>query len=85
MLDPVLGPRTADVESPGVLLKMHIPKVPGWLSRSSVLDFGSGRDLAVVRSSLASGSVMSGEPAWDSLSPSLSALPLCSRSFSLSK
>ena len=36
------------------------------------LDFGSGSDLTVVRSSPASGSTLSVESAWDSLSPSLS-------------
>jgi len=33
------------------------------------LDFGSCHDLRVVRSSPASGSALSMEPAWDSLSP----------------
>ena len=47
------------------------------------LDFGSGRDLAVLGWSSASGSVLSVEPPWDSLSPSLAAPPL--PTFSLSK
>lgn len=34
-------------------------------------DFGSGHNLRVVRSSPASGSTLSMEPAWDFLSPSL--------------
>ena len=52
----------------------------GWLSRLSVwlFDFGSGHNLAVVRSSPASGSVLSMEPAWDSHSPALFAPPLFS-------
>ena len=37
------------------------------------LDFGSGHDLTVVRLSPAPRSVLSVEPAWGSLSPSLSA------------
>ena len=48
------------------------------------LDFGSGRDLMVVSSSPKSCPTLSVEPAWDSLSPSLS-LPLThSLTFSLS-
>ena len=39
------------------------------------LNFGSGHDLRVVGSSPTSGSGLSGESAWDSLSPSPSALP----------
>ena len=39
------------------------------------LDFGSGRDVMVVGSGLMSGSVLSVEPAWDSLSSSLYAPP----------
>ena len=37
------------------------------------LDFGSGHDLRVVRLNLLLGSMLSMEPAWDSLSPSLCA------------
>ena len=37
------------------------------------LDFGSGQDLRVVRSSPMSGSALSGESAWDSPPPSASA------------
>jgi len=39
------------------------------------LDFGSGHDLRVVRSSTTSGSMLGMEPAEDSLSPSPFALP----------
>ena len=48
---------------------------PGWLSRLSVrLNFGSGHDLKVCESELRiRPGVNSAEPAWDSLSPSLSA------------
>ena len=42
------------------------------------LDFGSGHDPRVIRSSPASGSVLSVEPAWDSFSPSPSLCPTCS-------
>ena len=48
------------------------------------LDLGSGHDLTVVGSSSASGSVLSVEPAWDSLSSSPSALRPFVLSFSLS-
>ena len=47
------------------------------------LGFSSGRDLRVVRSSPESGSVLSAESAWDSLSHSL--CPFCLFSFSLSQ
>ena len=40
------------------------------------LDYGSNHDLRVVRSSPVSGSVLTVEPGWDSLSPFLSALPI---------
>ena len=40
-----------------------------------ILDFGSGHDPLVRGSSPVSGSVLSMEPAWDSLSPLLSAPP----------
>jgi len=45
------------------------------------LDFSSGHDPRIVRSSPELGSVLSGESAWDSLSPSAS--PYCSLSLSL--
>ena len=49
------------------------------------LDFGSGHDLRVVRSSSALGSTLGVQPAWDSLSsPSPSAPLLLTRVFSLS-
>ena len=57
--------------------------------KPSILDFGSGHDLTVVRLSPTSGSMLGGEPAWDSLSLSLSlsfspSLPLpCSHTLSL--
>ena len=41
------------------------------LVKRLTLDFGSGPDLAVVRSSPTSGSALSVKPAWDSLSPYL--------------
>ena len=47
------------------------------------LDLGSGRDLTSVRLSSASDSVLSVEPASDSPSPSLSALPPLMLSFPL--
>ena len=40
------------------------------------LDFACGRDLRVVGLSPASGSMLSGESSWDSLSPSASLLML---------
>ena len=45
------------------------------LVKPLTLGFSSGHDLNVVRLSLVSGSALDVEPAWDSLSPSLS-LPL---------
>ena len=47
------------------------------------LDFGSGHNLMLVRSSPVSGSALDGEPAYDSVSPSAPS-PLA-RSLSLSK
>lgn len=47
------------------------------------LDFGSGHDLRAVRSSLASGSMLSRESARDSLSPSPSAPPSPTHTVSL--
>ena len=41
-----------------------------WSVKHLTLDFGSCRDLRVLRSSPALGSALSGESAWDSLSPS---------------
>ena len=60
--------------------------VPGWLSQLNViLGFTSGHNLIVrefeVRIGLCADSV---DPAWDSLSSSLSAPPVCSLSLSLS-
>ena len=57
-----------------------------WVAPSVVrppLDSGSGHDMAGI-SSPASGAELSVEPAWDSLSPSLSAPPLLALSLSLS-
>ena len=51
--------------------------------KHSTLDFGSGHDLTVVRSSPAAGCALSEEGAWDSLSPSLPAPPLLVLSLSL--
>lgn len=42
---------------------------------SPTLDFSSGHHLRVLRSSLVSGSVLSVDPAWNSLSPSPSVPP----------
>ena len=65
---------------------------PGWLSQLSVrLHFGSGHDPTVMGLSLVSGSVLSTDPAWDSLflslclslSPSAPLSCLCSLSHSL--
>ena len=47
------------------------------------LDFGSGQGPRVVGLSPMSGSVLSAELAWDSLSPSPSAPPLLAPTFSL--
>ena len=47
----------------------------GLLVKHPAFDFGSGHDLRVVESSPVSGSVLDMEPAQDSLSLSLSALP----------
>ena len=48
-------------------------EVPGWPSRlSTQLDFSLGHDLTVHK---IEPHAVSGEPAWDSLSPSLSAPP----------
>ena len=50
---------------------------PKWLSWLSVwLDFGSGHDLMVMRSSPTFAPLLGMESAWDSVSPSLSAPPL---------
>jgi len=49
------------------------------LVKHPTLDFSSGHDLRVIRSNPALGSVLSVEPAWDSLSLPLP-LPLLSRS-----
>ena len=59
--------------------------VPWWLSRLSIwLYFSSGHDLTVMRSSPTLGSVLSVEPAWDSLSLPLCTSPLYSLSLSVS-
>ena len=47
------------------------------LVKGATVDIGSGCDLAVMRSSPVLGSVLSVEPAWDSLSPSLYSSPTC--------
>ena len=52
-----------------------------WVKRP-ILDFGSGLDLMVVRLSPVSDSVLSVDPAWDSLSPSLCPSPACAHSLS---
>ena len=49
------------------------------------LDFSSGHDLTVVKSSPMSVSALSMEPVWDSLSPPLSAPPSCSLSLKINK
>ena len=49
------------------------------------LDMGSGHDLAVVGWGPELGSVLSVEPVWDSLSPSLSAPPLLTHSLKINK
>ena len=67
---------------PTVTNKRSLSGAPGWLRRSSVqLDFSSGHELTVMGSSPGWGSVLSVEPAWDSLSlcPSL---PSCSLALS---
>ena len=54
-----------------------------WVAQSvkhSTLDINSGHDLAVVRYSPTSGSALSVEPVWDSLSPSLCPSPTCTLS-----
>ena len=51
------------------------------LAKHLTLDFGSGHDLRVMRSSPKSGSTFSMESAWDSLSLSLS-LSLCPSPYS---
>ena len=61
-----------------------------WVAQSiecPTLDFGSGYDLMVVGSSPALGSVLGMEPAWDYLSPSLSATPplMLALSFKINK
>ena len=47
------------------------------LVKGATVDIGSGCDLAVMRSCHVLGSVLSVEPAWDSLSPSLYSSPTC--------
>ena len=56
-----------------------------WVAQSikhPTLDFSSGRDLRIVRSSFVLSSVISRESAWDSLSPSVSRSTPCIHSLS---
>ena len=50
-------------------------KLKAQLVKHTTLDFGSGHDLTVMRTSPVLGSVLSWESAWDSLSPSPPAPP----------
>ena len=72
---------TQDAGKVGNRIKSWLKKIwhrAAWVAQSPkhlILDFGSGHDLRVVRSSLTSGSMLGVESALDSLSPSPS-IPL---------
>ena len=77
-----------DAEAPTFSFKMLSKEPPGWLSQLSIptSDFGSGHDLAVHELEPHTGLwADSAEPAWDSLSPSLSLCPSLTRAWSLPK
>ena len=56
-------------------IKHSLGHLSGSVVKCLTLDLSSGLDLEVVGSSPMLGSMLSVEPAWDSLSPSISALP----------
>ena len=58
-----------------ILLKMTSRGTPGWLSQLSIRLLILGHDLRVVRVRPTLGSTLGMDPAWDSLSPSLSCSP----------
>jgi len=66
-----------------IKIKLDWGALVAHLAQQLTLGFGSGCDLRVLGSSPVLASVLGMESAWNSLSPSPSALPLCTLSLSL--